>query len=147
MASRILSRLTIVAVLAASIATAAVAGTIEVTRGATIPLAAAPKVSARATLIVRGVRAAPNEVPLYQVSLKDAQGNVAPVAIINFFNASAPNAPNAVSRSFDTAPALGALRGPPVAVIIEPISGVSGVAPQIAPDSRVSIESVEIVWQ
>ncbi len=118
---------------------------IDVTRGATIKLAAAHKASAGATLIVHGLRANPGGSPLYEVTLMDARGRSAAVGLINFFNASASGASTMPPQRFDASSALAALDGAAIAVTIGPISGVSGVTPAIAPDSRVSVERIELV--
>ena len=145
MTVRILFQLLALLMPVIAVAREAVANAVEVTGPATIALVLAEQVPKRATLIIHCVHAAPAGSPIYQVSLKDAHGHIVPVGLINFFNASAPHATEKEPWRFDATAALSQLTGKPVAVEIKPISGVVGVAPTIAPGSRVTVERVELI--
>jgi hypothetical protein len=101
----------------------------------------------RAELAIEGIAYdAPPHV-LYQVSLQGPGGRLAPLGVINFYNATAPQHAARGTRHFDATEALRRLGGRAIALVFEPTAGVTGVRAQIDPRSHVRFESVSIRWR
>lgn len=84
---------------------------------------------------------------LYQVSLQGPGGQLVPLGVINFYNATAPQHAAHPTIRFDATEALRHLGGQATALVFEATAGVTGVRAQVDPRSHIRFDSVSIRWR